>query len=433
MKKYNVEHTSIDEKLMSCVMNGVAFHHAGLSSSQRKTVETEFKNGFIKCIVATPTLAAGVNIPAQRVIVRDLWRYDFGFGMKPIPVLEYKQQAGRAGRPRFDSFGEAITIAKNDRQKNQILNNYIHGDVEPIYSKLGNKSALRMHLLAAIATGFVKSMQDIFTFIDSTFYAYQAETYSLKTQIDETIDFLIENDFITSENDVITPTILGQRTSSLYIDPMSAVRLKKAIEASNTKQTSELSILQIICSTPDVRSLYLKKTDGWVEQIADSIRDEFLIQVPNAYEEEYEWFLSDLKTALLVNDWIEEKTENDLINKYGVGPGDIHSIVESSGWMIYATREIARMYNFNLLSFLSDMLIRTRNGCKKELLNLISLKGIGRIRARSLFNAGFKSINDLRKVPIHSIAEVKTIGPRIAENIKKQIGENQKFSEKQYL
>ena len=433
MKKYNVEHTSIDEKLMACIMNGVAFHHAGLSSAQRKTVETEFKNGFIKCIVATPTLAAGVNIPAQRVIVRDLWRYDFGFGMKPIPVLEYKQQAGRAGRPRFDSFGEAITIAKNNNQKNQILNNYIHGDVEPIYSKLGNKSALRMHLLAAISTGFIKSMQDIFTFIDSTFYAYQAETYSLKTQIDETIEFLIENDFITSENDVITPTILGQRTSSLYIDPMSAVRIKKAIEASNTKQTSELSILHIICSTPDVRSLYLKKTDGWVEQIADSILDEFLIQVPNAYEEEYEWFLSDLKTALLVNDWIEEKTENDLINKYGVGPGDIHSIVESSGWMIYATREIARMYNFNLLSFLSDMLIRTRNGCKKELLNLISLKGIGRIRARSLFNAGFKSINDLRKVPIHSIAEVKTIGPRIAENIKKQIGENQKFSEKQYL
>jgi helicase len=90
----------------------VAFHHAGLESSQRRLVEQGFKDHRIKCIIATPTLAAGVNIPARRVIIRDLWRYDGNFGMTPIPILEYKQQAGRAGRPRYDTIGEAITIAK---------------------------------------------------------------------------------------------------------------------------------------------------------------------------------------------------------------------------------------------------------------------------------------------------------------------------------
>jgi len=85
--------------------HGVAFHNAGLSSEQRRLVENGFKERIIKCIVATPTLAAGVNIPAQRVIIRDLWRYDPNFGMHPIPILEYKQQAGRAGRPRYDKFG----------------------------------------------------------------------------------------------------------------------------------------------------------------------------------------------------------------------------------------------------------------------------------------------------------------------------------------
>ena len=110
----------------------------------------------IKCIVATPTLAAGVNIPAQRVIIRDLWRYDSNFGMKPIPIMEFKQQAGRAGRPRYDKEGEAIAIAKNKDQMDLIFNSYILGETEPIYSKLGSQAALRMHLLSSIATNFVR-------------------------------------------------------------------------------------------------------------------------------------------------------------------------------------------------------------------------------------------------------------------------------------
>ena len=132
VKRGNVEHTKIDTNLFSCIRSGVAFHHAGLASHHRRLIESNYKKGIIRCIVATPTLAAGVNIPAKRVIIRDLWRYDPDFGMKSIPVLEYKQQAGRAGRPRYDSFGEAITVAKDENQKNSIFQTYIHGDVEPI-------------------------------------------------------------------------------------------------------------------------------------------------------------------------------------------------------------------------------------------------------------------------------------------------------------
>jgi helicase len=115
-KRQLSELTSVDQKLFYCLEKGVAFHNAGLSSVQRRAVESSFKNRIIKCIVATPTLAAGVNIPAQRVIIRDLWRYDMNFGMNQIPILEYKQQAGRAGRPRYDKFGEAVAIAKNEEQ-----------------------------------------------------------------------------------------------------------------------------------------------------------------------------------------------------------------------------------------------------------------------------------------------------------------------------
>ncbi|MFC1751120.1 DEAD/DEAH box helicase, partial [Pseudomonadota bacterium] len=421
MKKHPVEHTSVDTELLSIIQHGVAFHHAGLSSYHRKTIEESFKKGLIKCIVATPTLAAGVNIPAQRVIIRDLWRYEANYGMKPIPVLEYKQQAGRAGRPRYDTYGEAISIAKKENQKDQIFSHYIHGDNEPIYSKLGNQSALRMHLLAAIATRFVHTIDDIYSFIDSTFYAYQAETYTLKDDIDETLQFLSNNEFVTTDQDQYTATLFGNRTSSLYIDPLSALQLRKALENSEDKSYSEIGFLHAVCATPDVRSLYLRRSDSWVSEEIECIKDECLLDVPPAFSTDYEWFLGEMKTALLLSDWIDERSEDQLVSKYGVGPGDIHSLIQGTTWLLHATREFARMYNFKTVSFLTGLLMRVQYGCKKELLNLISLKGIGRVRARALFNAGFTGIGKLRVASTKEIAAVNTIGPRIAERIKNQV------------
>jgi len=431
-KKQLSEQTSFDKTLLLSLGHGVAFHNAGLSSEQRRLVGNGFKERIIKCIVATPTLAAGINIPAQRVIIRDLWRYDPNFGMHPIPILEYKQQAGRAGRPRYDKFGEAITIAKNEQQFDEIFNNYILGDTEPIFSKLGNESALRMHLLAAIATNFVKDIDSIYKFIDSTFYAYQSDVSTLKHEIDNTINFLLNNGFIEQINDKeYMSTLLGNRTSSLYIDPLSALQLKSALEKSCKREASSLSFLHAVCSTPDVKSLYLRSSDTWVEEKAEVSRGEFLLEPPFLGSDDYEWFLSDLKTASLVEDWIDEIYEDNIVNKYNVGPGDIHNIVEMVQWLLHAAREFARMYNFDCVSDISDLLMRVEYGCKKELLNLVSLKGIGRIRARALFNEGFKTINDLRGVPLKRLAQIKTIGEGVAKSIKSQIGESTSGEEKE--
>jgi len=432
MKKGLSESTSVDQKLAYFIKKGIAFHHAGLSSSQRRIVEQGFKNRLIKCIVATPTLAAGVNIPAQRVIVRDLWRYDPNFGMHPIPIFEYKQQAGRAGRPRYDTQGEAITIAKNEEQLDGIFNNYIMADTEPIFSKLGSQPALRMHLLSAIATGFVDSIDSVYRFVDSTFYAYQSEVSALKDEIDNAIDFLLANGFIERlSNDKFLSTLFGKRTSSLYIDPLSALILKKALEKSCKREPSDLAFIHAVCSTPDVRSLYLRGSDTWVEEKLERNRGEFLLDTPFSSADEYEWFLSDLKTASLVEDWINEVPEDRIVSKYNVGPGDIHTLIETADWLLHAAREFARMYNFDCVSDIGDLVIRVRYGCKKELLNLVSLKNIGRVRARALFNEGFKTVGDLRGVPLRRIADVKSIGMGVAKSIKSQIGESVKGEDKE--
>ena len=100
-------------------------------------------------------------------------------------------------------------------------------------------------------------------------------------------------------------------------------------------------------------------------------------------------------------------------------------------WLLYASREFARMYNFDCLADISDLILRVQYGCKKELLNLVSLKNIGRVRARALFNEGFKTINDLRGVPLQRLAQIKTIGESVAKSIKNQIGESVKGEDKE--
>jgi helicase len=425
MKREQQEVISMEQSLLPCIEKGVAFHHAGLESSQRRLVEQGFKNRLIKCIVATPTLAAGVNIPARRVIIRDLWRYDENFGMSPIPILEYKQQAGRAGRPRYDKIGEAITIAKDSNQRDQIFYNYILADTEPIYSKLGSQPALRTHILSAIATQFVRDNESITKFIESTFYAYQADKYTIQTEVDTALEFLKENQFIEAITDGYFSTLFGTRTSSLYIDPLSALQLRQVLEKSNEKESTPLSFLHAICSTPDLRSLYLRGTDTWVEEKAEHVKNSLLLDVPSASSDEYEWFLSDLKTAFLLEDWIEEIPYDRLTSKYNVWPGDIHNTVEIAEWLLHATREFARMYNFSCVSDINDLIIRVQNGCKHELLNLVTLKGIGRVRARALYHEGFKTVNDLRNVPVERIAKIKVIGKAVAKQIKQQLGEGE--------
>ena len=123
------------ERLALCTKKGIAFHHAGLTEKQKEIIEDNFKKGVIKIICCTPTLAIGVDLPAFRAILKDLKRYGHR-GLAYIPVLEYLQMAGRAGRPNFDKEGQAIIISGSESEKEELLNRYINGEPEEIYSKL---------------------------------------------------------------------------------------------------------------------------------------------------------------------------------------------------------------------------------------------------------------------------------------------------------
>ena len=148
-------------RLAKCIEKGIAFHHAGLVAKQRELIENNFREGKIKIICATPTLAIGVDLPAYRAIMKNLKRYSGQWGMDWIPVLEYKQMTGRAGRPSYDTVGEAISIANSQGAKEEISQRYVHGEAESILSRLAAEPALRMYLLSLVASGFIRKQKDI--------------------------------------------------------------------------------------------------------------------------------------------------------------------------------------------------------------------------------------------------------------------------------
>ncbi|MDG1538868.1 MAG: DEAD/DEAH box helicase [Candidatus Poseidonia sp.] len=190
--------SSLAEQLVHSMSGGVGFHHAGLTSGQRKEVEKAFKSGLLVALTATPTLAAGVNLPARRVLVRDLKRWDDGMS-RPLPVMEVRQMLGRAGRPKYDTRGEAWVYCKGTdgwEVADSVSDRYFFGPIEDITSKLANEPAMRMHLLASIATGGLVHKGSIEHFFSSTFLGSTMAPSQLRERLNTMLDWLVEERFV---------------------------------------------------------------------------------------------------------------------------------------------------------------------------------------------------------------------------------------------
>ena len=222
-----VSDTDTSDDLADCVEGGAAFHHAGLAAEHRSLVEDAFRDRLLKVICATPTLAAGVNTPSRRVIVRDWRRYDGEFGgMQPLDTLEIHQMCGRAGRPGLDPYGEAVLLADNNETMDELFERYVWADPDPVRSKLAAEPALRTHLLATISSGFANSREALLEFLDATLYATQTDDDGrLATVTDTVLAYLERNEFIEREDDTLRATNIGHTVSRLYLDPMSAAEI----------------------------------------------------------------------------------------------------------------------------------------------------------------------------------------------------------------
>jgi len=431
LPKEDYDNTKLTSELAKTVKNGTAFHHAGLDQRCRTIIENAFKDRHIKLLTATPTLAAGVNLPARRVVIPSVMRYTNN-GLEKISILEYKQMCGRAGRPQYDDIGESIIIAKG--YPDEILEHYVDGEPEPLESKtLDEDSSLRINLLGFIYTASKfnpTSYEKIIKFFSQTFAAYQLSDDSvLEKKITKQLEKLKEYGMITDENG-FEPTKFGIRIFYLRIDPETAFDMTGYIEdyLRGTKHT--FGILYMITNLHEFYSQYPipDKYQGDMDDLID----------PNEKLYRNQEFLREycFKSLLILYKWIDAMTYQDMSDHFDAEPGDIFYIKENAKNLVYIFTEIIKFWRdyakenkqkkivseYQSLIDESDLLkLQIQHGVPEKYLELVKIKQIGRVRAQILYKNGFKNRLDLEKAKIEKLAKIDKIGLTIANNIKAEL------------
>jgi helicase len=333
----DLDGTETGRRLADCIEGGVAFHHAGLRSAHRVAVERAFRDRRLRAICATPTLAAGVNVPARRVVVRDQKRYT-GSGMEWLPTLEVHQMCGRAGRPGLDPYGEAVLVG-DETTREELWERYVDAGPERVESQLADPNALRTHVLSVVASDFAASREGILDVLDATFFAHETPTSDLGGVVDTAVADLVAMGMIV-DDDGLAATDLGAQVSRQYVTPETGARIVDGLRTAADMEATGLTALEIICDTPDMQDTYLGNRErADMYQFAQDHADEFTTRMGET--DDFEGWLTAVKTARVLHEWTEGASAEELVERFRIGPGDLESRIERAEWLLGAADAIA--------------------------------------------------------------------------------------------
>lgn len=401
-------------KLAESIEHGVAFHHAGLFNEQKEIIEDEFRNGNILMITATPSLMYGVNLPSKTVVIRDHTRWTQQ-GPQPIPVFDYEQMSGRAGRPQYDDVGYSYLVAKTMDEALNLEEYYVEGEIEKTNSKLvDNKDAVFKQIIAQIASSLSKNLDELTDFFGKTLYGYQMSNNpsmalfaadSIRYELESALEFLLQNGIIRATPEGLKTTDFGNLIARSNYSVETAVKIKEYVSGINEINASEF--IYALCETPDVPLITFKgrkSKDPVHEKLSEA--GLFAVDIGNVEA-----------TTVSLMEWIDERSEYEIENRYNVYSASTRrSAYETSRLVKFAkdTSEVLGNYS-NLKDF--DMLsARLYYGVKEDIIPLVvGVKRLGRKRARNLVKIFG---NDLSGVSENELKKVEGIGPKLAEKIK---------------
>lgn len=237
-----------DDALKEAISFGIGLHHAGLVESDRQLAEELFLNNKIQILVATSTLAWGVNLPAHLVVVKGTQFYDAKIeGYKDMDLTDVLQMLGRAGRPQFDNSGVARIFTKD--AKKDFYKHFLHTGF-PVESSL--HTVLDNHLCAEVSAETVVTKQDALDYLTWTFFFRRLHKnpsfYGLEISAEDhnsTAAQRLANDFMIDmvdkalselaksscvevyPNGDVDPTPLGKIMSYYYLSHMTIRHLAK--------------------------------------------------------------------------------------------------------------------------------------------------------------------------------------------------------------
>ena len=406
--------TTTCQKLAESLEHGIAFHHAGLFNEQKEIIEDEFRNGNILMITATPSLMYGVNLPSKTVVIRDTTRWTSN-GPQPIPVFDYEQMSGRAGRPQYDDVGYSYLIAKTMDEAFNLEAYYVEGEIEQTNSKLvDNKDAIFKQIIAQIASSLSKNLDELTEFFSKTLYGYQMANNpsmaafaedSIKFELESALEFLLQNRIIRATPEGLKTTDFGNLIAKSNYSVETAVKIKEYISGISEINTSEF--IYALCETPDVPLISFKGRKS-KDPVQEKLSEEGLFAVDIGNVE---------ATAVSLMEWVDERNEYEIENRYNVYSASTRrSAYEASRLVKFAKDTSEILGNYSNLKDFDILSARLYYGVKEDIIPLVvGVKRLGRKRARNLVNIFG---NDLSGVSENELQKVEGIGPKLAEKIR---------------
>ena len=365
-----MESTRCQASLLRTLSHGVAFHNTDLQPAERLLVEETYRRGEARIMVATSTLAVGLNLPAQNVFLQaEKWRYDARLDTPwktPIYQGEYENMGGRAGRyGAGHDYGRSILIATTPFEQDTYWRRYVEGQREGITPRL-SKEPLENHVLHLVASRLCQSVEGLIDFLESTLTGrwVWAEEYTLdeiEFRIRAAINRGIEagvmerqeggHHALDEEPLVATPFGMAIATKGLTIS--SALAIQSWISASVNRNWSPIDLLLALCTTQDGQMLQVMLTHQEYEQAnyPEQLREltwgeELDAAVPlnrirSAAVAPFFEEVRAIKVSLFLHHWIEEVALADLEEQYNTMAGQIYTAADQLAWLVDATASIA--------------------------------------------------------------------------------------------
>lgn len=236
------------------------WHHAGLEPHARATAEDAFQCGKVQVLVATATLAMGVNLPAREVLIYDTHRPGGNGEFEPMPKRELIQMAGRAGRPGFDEQG-TVTLLVHEKEVSHWRDTH-QQVLQPIRSALADPALLTERILTAINGHYARTSVQLQRFLDRTLAAQQGllpNVLQLLTDMQRSgmVTVGIDGKFAT--------TSLSELAVRHYLQPATALHFQQSLQI---EPLYLFDLLLVVCSCPDFAPLLSVKQ----EQVTQSER-----------------------------------------------------------------------------------------------------------------------------------------------------------------
>ena len=295
---------------------------------------------------------------------------------------------------------------------------------EPIESRLSEEGAMRFHTLATIATSAGVSKMDMDALFGRTLLAMQVGREKVGGLTEKALGYLLGERLVESQGGLFHSTDFGRRVSMLYIDPITGVMFRDAVRRVEPGRSYTAGILRLVAGTPDFEPKFPLRSKDYDQAIAfmEEHSPEFLQRPSSRAFAEYDQVLQEMRTVMALYGWIDEWREEQLLTRLGVEPGDMHRAVDNADWLLHGLVEISKLFKRPEMVRQAELLRRrVSSGVSEELVELTTLQGVGRVRARALYTAGFRTIEDIKEASPEKLALVEKVGTSVARKIKEQV------------